>query len=62
MVIILDNGSLERPRMSVIQVQVDYQTKELYMVVKFLNIVFYWKILFCKRRYSYRVLKHVRLL
>jgi len=62
MVIILDNGSLERPRMSVIQVQVDYQTKELYMVVKFLNIVFYWKILFYKRRYSYRVLKHVRLL
>jgi len=36
MVVILDDKSLEKIKMSVAQVQVDYQTKKLYMVANIL--------------------------
>ena len=44
MVIILDDRSLEELKMSIVQVQVDYQTKKQYIVVNILKynlIIFY---------------------
>ena len=38
MVVILDNGRLEEMKISMAQVKVNYQTKKLYIMTKFLNI------------------------